>query len=105
MFRPNRGSRGGEFPSPPPAGGSPAKFGRLAVIGRWEIGLGVTPVDGDPDLGRRAAGGSPWRACGGDVNWAEGYAGEVVGRLWLARLVRMESNPELGQRYWWGRWG
>jgi hypothetical protein len=91
--------QGREIPPPPDVGGSPA------VVGRRENGLGVTPVDGDPDLGRRAVGGSPWRACGSDVDRAEGYAGEVVGRLWLARLVRMESNPELGRRYWWGRWG
>jgi hypothetical protein len=35
----------------------------------------------------------------------EGYAGEVVDRCWLSQLVRMESNLELGRRYWWGRWG
>jgi hypothetical protein len=35
----------------------------------------------------------------------EGYAGEVVGRRWLSRLVRMESNLELGRHYKWGRWG
>jgi hypothetical protein len=35
----------------------------------------------------------------------EGYAGEVVGRRWLSRLVRMESNIELRRRYRWGRWG
>jgi hypothetical protein len=90
---------------PPDAGGSPVEFDQPAVVGRRENGLGVTPVDGDLDLGRRAVGGSPWWACGGDVDRAEGYAGEVVGRRWLARLVRMESNPELGRCYWWGRWG
>jgi hypothetical protein len=86
-------------PPPPHAGGSPAEFGRPAVVGRWENGLGVTPVDGDLDLGRRAAGGSPWWAHSGDDEWAEGCAGEVVGRLWLARLVRLESTSELGRRY------
>jgi hypothetical protein len=59
----------------------------------------VTLVDGDLDLGRRAAGGSPSRARGGDDDRAEGCAGEVVGRLWLARLVRLESTSELGQCY------
>jgi hypothetical protein len=68
------------------------------------IGLGVTSVDGDPDLRRRAAGGSPWWACGGDVDRAAGCTDEVVDWLWLARLVRMEINPELGRCYWWGRW-
>jgi hypothetical protein len=81
------------------AGGSPAEFGRPAVVGRWENGLGVTSVDGDLDLGRRAAGGSPWWAHGGDDNRAEGCAGEVVGRLWLARLVNLESTFEIGRRY------
>jgi hypothetical protein len=36
---------------------------------------------------------------------SEEYAGEVVGRRWLSRLVRMESNLDLGRRYWWGQWG
>jgi hypothetical protein len=53
-------------------------------------GLGVTPVDGDPDLGRRAAGGSPWRAHGGDGRW------------WRGAPVRGSA----GCRWfgWWGQW-
>jgi hypothetical protein len=50
-------------------------------------------------LGRRVAGGSPWWAPGGDDDRAEWCAGEVVGRLLLARLVRFESTSELGRRY------
>jgi hypothetical protein len=44
------------------------------VARRQESGLGVSPVDEDPDLGRRVAGGSPWRAHGGDGYQAEGCA-------------------------------
>jgi hypothetical protein len=82
----------GNPPPPPDAGGSPAEFGRSAVVGRREIGLGVTSVDGDLDLGRRAAGGSPWRARGGNDDRAEECTGEVVGQLLLAWLVRWEST-------------
>jgi hypothetical protein len=70
--RPARPSPFGRFI----AGGSPAKSGRPAAVGRWGSGLGVTPVDGDPDLGRRVVGGSPWQARGGDGGQAEGCAGE-----------------------------
>jgi hypothetical protein len=76
-----------------------AKFGRLAAIGRWGSGLGANSVDDDPDLGRRAAGGSPELGCDGDGGRAEGCAGEGVGRLSLARLVRSVSTSELGRRY------
>jgi hypothetical protein len=54
-------------------------------------------------LGRRVAGGSPWRACGGDGGRAEGCASEGVGRLSLAWSVRSVSTSELGRRYWRGR--
>jgi hypothetical protein len=89
------------------SGGSPTKSGRPAAVGRWESGLGVTPVDGDPDLGRRAAGGSLWRAGGGDgCRWRGApVGGGGVGRLSLARLVRSVSTSEIGRRYWRGRWG
>jgi hypothetical protein len=93
---------GGKFPSD--AGGSPTEFGRPAAVGRRGNGLGVTPVDGDPDLGRKAAGGSPWQVRGGDDDRAEGCTGEGVGRLSLARLVRLESTSELRRRYGWGGW-
>jgi hypothetical protein len=33
------------------ADGLPAKFGRPAAVGRQGSGLGVSPVDADPDLG------------------------------------------------------
>jgi hypothetical protein len=95
--------RGGEIPSD--AGGSPAKFGRSAAVGRRGSSQGVNPVNGDPDLVRRAAGGSPWRAHSGDGNLAEGFVGEGVGRLSLAWLVRLESTSELRRCYGWGRWG
>jgi hypothetical protein len=51
----------GEEKSPPPpdAGGSPAKFGRPAIIGRWGNGLRVAPGDGGSDLRQKATGGSP----------------------------------------------
>jgi hypothetical protein len=87
------------------AGGSPAKSGRPAAVGRRGSGLGANPVDSDPDLGRRAAGGSPELDCDGDGGQAEGCTGEGVGRRSLARLVRSASTSELGQRYWRGRWG
>jgi hypothetical protein len=87
------------LPPPPDVGGSPAEFGLPTVVGRWENGLGVTPVDGDLDLGRRAAGGSPWWAHGGDDDRAKGCTGEVVGWLWLARLLRLESTFEIGRHY------
>jgi hypothetical protein len=54
-------------------------------------------------LGRRTVGGSPWRARGDDGGRAKGCTGEGVGRLLLARLVRLVSTSELGRRYWWGR--
>jgi hypothetical protein len=38
-------------PPPSDVGGSPAEFGRPTSVGRRENGLGVTPVDGDHDLG------------------------------------------------------
>jgi hypothetical protein len=94
VFRPSRGNRGGKFPFD--AGGSPAEFGRPAAVGRQGNDLGVTPVKGDPDLGRRVAGGLLWRAHGADDDRAEGCAGEGVGRLSLAWLVRLESTSELG---------
>jgi hypothetical protein len=59
-----RRNRGGGIPFD--AGGLPAKSGRPATVGRWGSSLGVTSVNGDPDFGRRAVGGSPWRAHGGD---------------------------------------
>jgi hypothetical protein len=93
-------NRGEEIPSD--AGGLPAKFGQPTAVGWRENGLGVNPVDGDPDLGRRVVGGSPWRARSGDGGRVEGCTGERVGRLSLARLV---STSELGRRYWRGRWG
>jgi hypothetical protein len=88
--------------SPPPPPLHRRLIGRIwpvAVVGRRENGLGVTPIDGDLDLGRRVAGGSPWWAHGGDDDRVEGFAGEVVGRLWLAQLVRLESTSELRRRY------
>jgi hypothetical protein len=95
--------RGGKIPSD--ASGSPAKFDRPAAVGQRGSSQGVTPFDGDPDLGRRAAGGSPLRARSGDGDRAEGCADEGVGWLSMARLVRLESTSELGRRYGWGRWG
>jgi hypothetical protein len=95
--------RGGKIPSD--ADGSLAKFGRPAAVGRRGSSQGANPVDSDPDLGRRAAGGSPWWARGGDGDRAEGCAGEGVGRLSLAWLVRLESTSELRRRYRWGGWG
>jgi hypothetical protein len=91
-----------EGKSPSDAGGSLAKFGRPAAVGRRGSSQGANPVDGDPDLGRRAVGGSPWWDHGGDGDQAEGCAGEGVDRLSLARL---ESTTELRLRYGWGGWG
>jgi hypothetical protein len=85
------------------ANGSPAKSGRATIVGRWGSCLGANPVDGDPDLGRRVAGGSTELGCDGDGGRAEGCAGEGVGRLPLARLVRSASTSELERRYWRGR--
>jgi hypothetical protein len=70
----DRRNRGGGIPFD--AGGLLAKSDRPTAIGRWGSGLGVTPVDGDPDLRRRAAGGSPWQARGGDGGRVEGCASE-----------------------------
>jgi hypothetical protein len=69
-------NRGGGIPFD--AGGLPAKSGRPTAVGRRGSGLGVTPVDGDPDFGRRVVGDSPWWARGGDGTQAEGCAGEGV---------------------------
>jgi hypothetical protein len=99
----DRRNRGGGIPFD--AGGLPAKSGRPVAVGRRGSSLGVTSADGDPDLGRRAAEGSPWRAHGGDGSQAEGCIGEGVGRLSLARLVRSVSTSELRRCYWWGRQG
>jgi hypothetical protein len=48
--------------------------------------MGVIPVDGDPDLGRRAAGGSPWwllysggRSAGGDRREGDGRQSLAAG--------------------------
>jgi hypothetical protein len=65
--------RGGGIPFD--AGGLPVKSGRPTTVGRWGSGLRVTSVDGDPDVGRRAAGVSPWWAHGGDGGRGEGCAG------------------------------
>jgi hypothetical protein len=78
------------------AGGLPAKFGRPAAIGRRGSSLGANSVDGDPDLGRRAAGGSPKLGHDGDGGLAEGCTGEGVSQLSLGRLVRSASTSELG---------
>jgi hypothetical protein len=59
--------------------------------------MGVSPVDGDPDLGRRAAGGSTWRARGGDGDRAEGCTGE--GSVW-----RSSARKERSVRYPRARW-
>jgi hypothetical protein len=40
----------GEGKIPLIAGGSPAKSGQPAAVGRQESGLGVTPVDSDLNL-------------------------------------------------------
>jgi hypothetical protein len=104
VFRPCRGNRGGKSPPPPTsAAHRPNSAGRPTVVGRWGNSLGVAPGDGGFNLGQREAHrGSCSTTVGGRP---EGYAGEVVGRRWLSRLVRMENNLELGRRYWWGRWG
>jgi hypothetical protein len=98
-----RRNRGGGIPFD--AGGLPAKSGRPATVGRWGSSLGVTPINGDPDLGRRAVGGSPWRAHGGDGDRWRGAPVRGVSRLSLARLVRSVSTSELMRRYWRGRRG
>jgi hypothetical protein len=78
-----RRNRGGGIPFD--AGGLPAESGRPATVGRWGSSLGVTPVYGDPDLGRRAVGGSPWRAHGGDGDRWRGAPVRGVSRLSLER--------------------
>jgi hypothetical protein len=98
-----RRNRGGEIPLI--AGVSPTKSGRPAAVGRRGSCLGSSPGDGDPYLGRRAVGGSLELGHDGDGGWAEGCAGEGVGRLSLARLVRSASTSELGRRYWRSRRG
>jgi hypothetical protein len=85
------------------ASGSPAKSGRPTTVGRWGSCLGANPIDGDPDLGRRAVGGSPVLSCDGDSGRAEGCASEGVGRLSLVRLVRSASTSVLGRHYWRGQ--
>jgi hypothetical protein len=87
------------------AGGSPAESGRPTAVRRRESDLGVSPVDDDPDLGRRAAGGSAWRAHGGDGGRWRGASVRGVGRLSMAQLVRSASTSELERRYWRGRRG
>jgi hypothetical protein len=62
----------GEGKIPLVAGGSPVESGRPTAVGRRASGLGVSPIDEDPDLVRRAVGGSPQRACGSDGGRAEG---------------------------------
>jgi hypothetical protein len=97
-FRPTTDeTRGGGIPLD--AGGLPAKFVRPTTVGRRGSVLGANPVNGDPNLGRRAAGGSRELGHDGDGGRAEGCAGEGVGRLSLARLVRLVSTSELGRRY------
>jgi hypothetical protein len=49
-FGPPGENGGGEPPPPPDAGGSPVKFGRPAVVGRWVNSLGVAPGDGGFEL-------------------------------------------------------
>jgi hypothetical protein len=99
----DRRNRGGGIPFDD--GRQPAKSGRAAAVGRRGSGLGVTPVDGDPDLGRRVTGDSPWRAHGGDGGQWRGAPMRRVGRLSLAWLVRSVSTSELRRRYWWGQRG
>jgi hypothetical protein len=86
-------------------GGSPAKSGWPAAIGRRGSCLGANPSDGDPYLGRGAVRGSLELGCDGDGDRAEGCAGEGVGRLSLTRLVRTVSTSELRGRYWQGQRG
>jgi hypothetical protein len=105
----DRRNRGGGIPFD--AGGLLAKSGRPTAVGRRGSGLGVTLVDGDPDLGRRVVGDSPWRARGGDGTRAEGCAGEgvrsvVVGSVGEVRehlraramLLAGSTGPEEHQR-------
>jgi hypothetical protein len=93
-----RQNRVGEIPLV--ADGSPTKFGRPAATGRWGSGLGASPGNSDPDLGRGTVGGSPELGHDGDGGRAEGCTGEGVGWLSLARLVRSVSTSELGRCYW-----
>jgi hypothetical protein len=58
-FSPPRENRGGKIPPPSHVGGSPAKFGRPAVVGRRGNDLRVAPGDGGSYLRQKAAGGSP----------------------------------------------
>jgi hypothetical protein len=85
----------GEGKIPLIAGGSPAKSGQPAPVGR-RGSLGANLVDGDPNLERSAVGGSPELGCDSDGGRAEGCIGEGVDRLSLAQLVRSASTSELG---------
>jgi hypothetical protein len=92
-------------------GGNPPRRQRLTVqirqaaIGRWGSGLGANPIDGDHDLGWRAARGSPELSRDSDGGRAEGCTNEGVDRLSLARLVMSVSTSKLGRCYWRGRRG
>jgi hypothetical protein len=50
----------GEGKIPLIVGGSLAKSEQPAAVGRRGSGLGITPVDSDPNLRRRVVRGSPW---------------------------------------------
>jgi hypothetical protein len=102
-FLPTADEIGGRRGIPLIADGSPAKSGWATIVGRRGSCLEANPVDGDPDLGRRVAGGSTELGCDGDGGRAEGCTGEGVSRLPLARLVRSASTSELERRYWRGR--
>jgi hypothetical protein len=77
--------QGREIPTPPRRRQLTDRI-RPVIVGRRENGLGVTPVDGDLDLGRSAAGGSPWwllygggRLAGGDRRGGDGRRSLATG--------------------------
>jgi hypothetical protein len=81
-FWPTTEEIGGEIPFD--AGGLPAKSGWPTAIGRRGSGLGVNLVDGDPELRRRAAGGS-WSliAMAMAVGWRGAPVRGSAGCHWL----------------------
>jgi hypothetical protein len=74
----------GEGAIPLDADSSPAESRRPAAVVRRGSGLGANLVDGDPDLVRRASGGSPELGCDGEgVGRRGGPVRGSTGGRWL----------------------
>jgi hypothetical protein len=88
---------GRDFPSSPMAH-RPNPASRQSLVDKeaaWEQTLAMEILI----WGEGSKLGSPELGCNGDGVRAEGCAGEGVGRLLLAWLVRSASTSELGRRY------